>query len=322
MLKGTWDYEPVDCSRFPNVKQGTLEEINIWFDKIQSFLPLLHRPRFMDLISGIRCADIPNHKVPNEEICLLLNAMFAMAASFSDSPYFANIPLPERGEAFGRRAKILYETSLSHFTVPSLLYVQGLTILEFYLYAMESNPQGWVLIGICSRLAYELELDKIDEDTDSDVTAPQMDFPAHKNWTRQEERRRLWWSIWELDSFAAAVACRRPTVDKRNMQVMIPVSDKNWFSDTPVESAILDPSSSKSWRTLERFENQDPRAWYLVANFILLSAHDLAESKNSSQEEARALETAVACFFLIFLSDFNISSASLSFTKERYQRSN
>jgi hypothetical protein len=26
MLKGTWDYEPVDCSRFPNVKQGTLEE--------------------------------------------------------------------------------------------------------------------------------------------------------------------------------------------------------------------------------------------------------------------------------------------------------
>jgi hypothetical protein len=149
-----------------------------------------------------------------------------------------------------------------------------------------------------------------------------MDFPAHKNWTRQEERRRLWWSIWELDSFAAAVACRRPTVDKRNMQVMIPVSDENWFSDTPVESDILDPSSSKSWRTLEKRENQDPRAWYLVANFILLSAHDLAQSKNSSQEEARALETAVACFFLIFPSDFNISSASLSFTKERYQRSN
>jgi hypothetical protein len=37
-------------------------------------------------------------------------------------------------------------------------YLQGLLILAFYLYSMEPDPQGWLLIGACSRLAYELGL--------------------------------------------------------------------------------------------------------------------------------------------------------------------
>lgn len=294
------------------------DRIDIWFDKIQSFLPLLHRPRFMETLSCIRDKEGPRYRNLDWEISLLLNAMFAMAARFSNSPYFAGTPFPERGGQFAKRAKMLYDSSLPHIRAPTLIYLQGLTVLAFYLYAMEPNPQGWVLIGICSRLAYELELDKVDEDLEK--TKSQMAQP--EVWSKQEEQRRVWWCIWELDGFAAAIACRRPAIDKGNMQVMLPVSDGTWFSNTPVESAIIDPVPTKAWQTLEKCENQDVRAWFLLANFLLLSAHDLAQSRRSSKEDTKALETAVACFFLLMPSDFNLSSPSLSFTDSSYQRSN
>lgn len=240
-----------------------------------------------------------------------------MAARFSDSPYFADTPFPERGEPFAKRAKRLYESSIPHLRSPTLIYLQGLTVLAFYLYAMEPNPQGWVLIGICSRLAYELELDKIDEDPAINKTQ----MSRTEEWSRQEERRRTW-CIWELDGFAAAIACRRPTIDKRNMQVMLPVSDETWFSNVPVESAIIDPIPTKAWQTLGKCKNQDVRAWFLIAHFLLLSAHDLAQSKRSSKQDVNTLETAVSCFFLMMPSEFNLSSPSLSFTNRTYQRSN
>ncbi|KAJ5333097.1 uncharacterized protein N7506_006880 [Penicillium brevicompactum] len=63
--------------------------------------------------------------------------------------------------------------------------------------------------------------------TRRDVTAPWHSL------CRKEERRRLGWSIWELDVFAAAIGHRRPTVDKRNMQDILSVSDGKWFSNTP-----------------------------------------------------------------------------------------
>lgn len=279
---------------------------------------MLHRPRFIDKISSIRDGEELSYRNLDWETSLLLNAMFAMAARFSNSPYFSGQPIPERGEHFAKRAKRLYETSLPHLRAPTLIYLQGLTVLAFYLYAMEPNPQGWVLIGICSRLAYELELDKIDEDPE--ITRSQLTGP--EEWSRQEERRRTWWCIWELDGFAAAIACRRPTIDKRNMQTMLPVSDETWFSNTPVESAIIDPMLTKAWQTLEKCENQDVRAWFLIANFLLLSAHDLAQSKRSSKQEVNALETAVSCFFLMMPSELNLSSPSLSFTDRTYRRSN
>lgn len=91
------------------------------------------------------------------------------------------------------------------------MYLQGLITLAFYLYATEPDSQGWLLIGTCARLAYALELDKLDED--SEAVQAQMGLP--EEWSMQEERRRAWWCIWELDAFAAAIACRRPTIDKK-----------------------------------------------------------------------------------------------------------
>lgn len=201
------------------------------------------------------------------------------------------------------------------------MYLQGLITLAFYLYATEPDSQGWLLIGTCARLAYALELDKLDED--SEAVQAQMGLP--EEWSMQEERRRAWWCIWELDAFAAAIACRRPTIDKKkhasHAEVMLPVSDEAWFSNIPVESAIIDPRPTHAWRTLENSRNQDPRSWYLVANFLLLCAHDLLHTKAPSPQEVDQLEAALTCFAMLLPASLDLQRP-LSFTETTYRRSN
>ncbi|KAH1823487.1 hypothetical protein KXX35_009807 [Aspergillus fumigatus] len=207
--------------------------VDLWFDRVQSFLPLLHRPRFQ--------------------------SQFATDTGVTSSKYHG-LGWEHRGDQFAQRAKAIYEASLPRLKAPTLVYLQGLITLAFYLYATEPDSQGWLLIGTCARLAYALELDKLDED--SEAVQAQMGLP--EEWSMQEERRRAWWCIWELDAFAAAIACRRPTIDKKkhasHAEVMLPVSDEAWFSNIPVESAIIDPRPTHAWRTLENSRNQDPRS--------------------------------------------------------------
>lgn len=291
--------------------------VDLWFDRAQSFLPLLHRPRFRSTFATETDETSSIYHGLSWEVALLLNAMFAVVARFSDAPYFAGTPCQYRGELFAQRAKAIYEASLPRLKAPTLVYLQGLIILAFYLYAMEPDSQGWLLIGTCSRLAHALELDKLDED--SEAVQARMGRP--EEWSMQEERRRAWWCIWELDAFAAAIACRRPTIDKKNMQVMLLVSDEAWFSNIPVESAIIDPRPTYAWRTLENSQNQDPRSWFLVANFLLLCAHDLLHTKTPLAEEVDQLQAALTCFAMLLPASLDLQP-SLSFTELTYRRSN
>lgn len=278
---------------------------------------MLHRPRFKSQFATDTVGTSSSYHGLGWEVALLLNAMFAVAARFSHGPYFAGTPCQHRGEQFAQRAKAIYEASIPRLKAPTLVYLQGLITLAFYLYATEPDSQGWLLIGTCSRLAYELELDKLDED--SEIVQAQMGLP--EEWSMQEERRRAWWCIWELDAFAAAIACRRPTIDKKNMQVMLSVSDEAWFSNIPVESAIIDPRPTHAWRTLENSQNQDPRSWYLVANFLLLCAHDLLHTKAHLPQEVDQLEAALTCFAMLLPASLDLKP-SLSFTELTYRRSN
>lgn len=105
------------------------------------------------------------------------------------------------------------------------------------------------------------------------------------------------------------------------MQVMLPVSDEAWFSNIPVESAIIDPRPTHAWRTLENSRNQDPRSWYLVANFLLLCAHDLLHTKAPSPQEVDQLEAALTCFAMLLPASLDLQRP-LSFTETTYRRSN
>lgn len=80
------------------------------------------------------------------------------------------------------------------------------------------------------------------------------------------------------------------------------------------------PSSTPGQHT-PGARNQDPRSWYLVANFLLLCAHDLLHTKAPSPQEVDQLEAALTCFAMLLPASLDLQRP-LSFTETTYRRSN
>ncbi|KAJ9615219.1 hypothetical protein H2200_001293 [Cladophialophora chaetospira] len=285
------------------VPQDLVEElINLYFSKVHCFVPILHKPQFMSNLASIdvNCA---HHDQASLEKRFLLFNMIALAARFSTSYFFGDIPAVDRGNDFAEKAKILYGESLRTIQNPTLEYLQACTLLAWYLYLSGPNSQGWLMIGTCTRLAYDLGIDKVDLKVHKNPeTGPSM------TWRKREELRRTWWSIWELDTFASAISCRAHTIDRVKMAVMLPVSDEDWFNDHPVESVVINPDPLHAWYSLRDSPNQDERAWFLLINYLLLIAHDLSQERSPSSADIQNIEKAVACYVLLLPPQFHLDS--------------
>jgi hypothetical protein len=102
--------------------------LNLFFDKVQAWAPILHRPRFQAkyerqlLVDGDVMQGLPVDE------SLLFYSMFAMSARFSNHPRFAGVPPNKRGYEFARRARDFYSQARS-LRNPSLTYLQGCILL-------------------------------------------------------------------------------------------------------------------------------------------------------------------------------------------------
>ena len=303
---GDWTGE-ITCSL-------AIDLANQFFDKIQVWLPLLHRPRFQlhfepkflaegDIMAGLSADD-----------ALLLYCMFALSARFSNHPAFKNIPPLKRGHWYAERARQIY-TQAPPTQTPSLTYLQGCILLANYFYTSGPTPQGWILIGVCVRLAYALGLSEIDDEDWTPV--------HHLESTDKEELRRAWWLVWELDTFASCVSRKPYAIDRKRMAVMLPISDEAWFAGADVSSAELLNLPGHSWRSLSGSSNQDERAWFLVANHFMATIHDrMQQRQDISTEEKLTLQNEIVCFKLALPASLRLEIENLTFTPETFAKCN
>jgi hypothetical protein len=127
------------------------------------------------------------------------------------------------------------------------------------------------------------------DDEDSDVG-------QDKTWSEKEEMRRAWWLVWELDTFGSSVSSRPFMIDPTRMSVSLPVSDEIWLSDIETTSAKLIADPGSSWKSIHNVENQTPRAWFLVTNFLMSLAHVLSQRKAGISLDTRIrLEYDISC---------------------------
>ncbi|KAK5044481.1 hypothetical protein LTR84_010762 [Exophiala bonariae] len=305
----------LELQQLPLALMKELWSIDHYFDKVHSFVPILHKYHWVEAWLGDPSRLRATLKT-NSPSSLLVHMVFALAARFSLSPYFEREPPSERGQRIAAKATAIYWDCLQSLQQPDLVYLQGCTLLAWYLYLSGPNLQGWLTIGTCTRLAYEMGIDKID--------ATNGDVPLTLDWSQQEEQRRVWWSIWELDTFASAIACRPHTIDRLSMAVKLPVSDADWLADNSVESVVIDPDPLNAWYTLRDSANQDERAWFLLCNYLLLIAYGLGRQSNVSDQSILEIEKAVTCFALLLPKQFHLHPelGSLSFGPKDFIRSN
>lgn len=135
--------------------------------------------------------------VVSEEDAFAIYAMTAIAARFSDSPPFHDLPTVSRGDALAFHATTLKDSLLSDLQHPTLSMIKGCILLAFYNLLAAQFGAGSISTSICVRLAYQLSLDEVDEDEvedDGDLVADSGDERT-ASWLQKEELRRIWWSM-------------------------------------------------------------------------------------------------------------------------------
>ncbi|KAJ4191144.1 hypothetical protein NW759_016692 [Fusarium solani] len=145
---------------------------------------------------------------------------------------------------------------------------------------------------------------------------------ASAEWTDLEERRRAFWIVWELETFGSTVARRPSAINRNRMAVRLPVSDEAWFAERPVDSPILDPRPGEAWKVLFDSPNQDERAWFLLANFLMAICYDTYSSRYAYPQEQKELADSVTCLNLAITQRFGLEIHPILFNSEQFTKSN
>ena len=295
------------------------ELVRLYFDMIQPWLSLLHRPRFYARYmteDGQTLRSLHGYTVAE---ALLLHGMFALAARHSSSRELEATSPPDRGMRFITTAALIYEKARLEIEEPDLVYLQACILLAFERYTAGPCHRGWILSGTCVRIAYDLGLCDIDEEDDT-TSAETLD---PEQWSRKEEMRRAWWHSWELDMFGSCMSRRPSMTDRRRMAVLLPVSDEAWYAGRPVASAVLRKDPSEAWKSLIGCPNQDARAWFIVANYLMTIPIDILQGGEPIPEaKCQVLANSIACFSLALPPHLRLSSPSFRFDDSCFAQSN
>lgn len=276
---------PGDCSR-----SMVLHLVDLFFDKVQPWLPILHKPRFSDFLrEKLQHGNDALASLPANE-AVLLASMMALSTRFLSAETLAGFPCAEWEQAYVVRAQHLYAEARNLETY-DLMYLQGSIVLAYYFYSSGLSAQGWILVGVCVRLAYDFGLSETD--ADDQRVEPALD------WVYMEECRRAWWLVWELDTFGSFV-CKKPyAIDRGRFFVLLPVSDEAWFAGEQVSSVRLPTEPESSWAGLRNSPNQAERAWYLVALSIMSRAAGyLQTTRQLTPERQSVMDNEISCLRL------------------------
>ncbi|KAF2186233.1 hypothetical protein K469DRAFT_687228 [Zopfia rhizophila CBS 207.26] len=279
------------------------ELVHIYFDKVQAWVPLFNRPKFYARYMNGVDGGLTTVEGYSLEDAFIFYSIFSLSARYSSSSFFGTTPPLGRGENFATCAIDLYDKSRRALEPATVPYLQGCILLAYYLYTSGPCPRSWTLTGVCVRMAYELELNNIDES--------EPDLLDAESWSQKEGLRRVWWLIWELDAFGSSISRRPYFIHSRKMKVHLPVSDKSWFANTPVRSAPLRAKPAVAWKSLCDCPNQSARAWFLVSNYLMTLPHDMAQDVDGvSERERQELENSITCFGLSLPHAFSLDTNS------------
>lgn len=210
----------------------------------------------------------------------------SVASSFSGDASHALKPDHLLDLAFNSIEKALRECDDE---TPPLCLLQGLIIATHCQLTRGVRGKAWRSLGTSIRVAYELNLHLVDADHSSKVS---QNLDPHK-WCEDEERRRAWWAIWEMDVFASTIRRMPPAVDWAQMETLLPVDDWDWYAKKPYPSCFMERDPLRRWKSLQQSGNQSPKAWFLVINSLMKDAQIISSPRSipSSQGSLERCES-------------------------------
>ncbi|KAK4153435.1 fungal-specific transcription factor domain-containing protein [Chaetomidium leptoderma] len=267
------------------LSRSTLEQmISIYFKKMVA-ISLFHEPSFSQKLRSI---DSP------VQICALLAALVGFAARFYPLETDLVTQTEERvadPEHYQTMALRFIDESLACCgdERPPLCIVQALIVATHCQLSRGVHGRAWRSLGMCVRLAYELNLHLVD----APRAGQGREEDGHK-WRDAEEKRRAWWAMWEMDIYASTIRRTPPAVDWAQMEILLPADDADWFHDRPAPSALLERDPVKRWKVLQDSGNGSPKAWYLIISSLMKDAQVITSPRgvpwSQSNQKSRQQE--------------------------------
>ncbi|CCT69331.1 uncharacterized protein FFUJ_06847 [Fusarium fujikuroi IMI 58289] len=248
-------------------KQSVEKMVRIYFDNMVA-INLFHEPTFTQTL----------HSITSEsQLIALLAAICAYSVRFV--PFEADPELEQElswgstdhktPTTFLNLSSQQIDKALNECTddPPPLCVLQALIVTTHCQLTQGVRGRAWRALGTYVRLAYELNLHLLD----SRYAVEQYDHSTHR-WGEDEEKRRAWWAIWEMDVFASTIRRTPTAISWSQMEVLLPAPDANWYQDNPVGSCFLEQEPGQRWKALQESGNVSPKAWFIVINSLMKDA--------------------------------------------------
>lgn len=232
--------------------------IPIFFQSFHSF-GLFREPAFYDKLS----------QIPSVlQATALLASMFAFVSKRAHGEALAELDYCELASEYANNA--LAECGDDQ---PPLCLLQALILITHRRVIKGVRGRAWRSLGLCIRVACELGIDSVDVGKDA-----QSDITDVARWCEDEEQRRAYWAIYEIDIFATIMKQARMMTDWGTKMVYLPVDDEHWFQAQPQKSCFLEADVLQRTKVLQETKNESARAWYVVLNSLVAQSYILGRS--------------------------------------------
>lgn len=175
----------------------------------------------------------------------LLFAVLASAIRFSSDPYFSE----SKSEALRAYAseswKLIVAVCFGPESDPNIYYCQAVTLLSIIDFTAGRRHPGWLKIGLSIRIAQDLQL----------MMEPSQDL-SH---AEQEERRRVFWSIYVLDKLCSCGRARP-----------VALADAHCFVQLPCDEMTFRKGEWKKTLSLEQAFSTNETEMDEISNFALV----------------------------------------------------
>ncbi|KAK5050512.1 hypothetical protein LTR84_003793 [Exophiala bonariae] len=164
----------------------------------------------------------------------------------------------------------------------SLVLLQTMILNTLCLLVQGVRGRAWRLLGTCIRSAYELNLHLIDAGKPRGL----IQSLNAAQWCVEEEWRRAWWAIWEMDVFASVIRRCPAGIDWHQNDTFLPVEDEQWYHGEPQPSCALELDITERWKSLVAVDSKSPRAWFIVINSLMKDAQIISSPMNIDKSSA------------------------------------
>lgn len=278
-------------------------------------IDLFHRPSFSEKVGRI---------LSSAQITALLAAMVAFSVRFQpagDKETQSQTDAHKRATHFLHLASKYCDNALKECGdhIPPLCLLQAFVLVAHSQLTQGVLGRAWRVLGTCVRLAYEMNLHLVD------ARGPGSS-KDDKRWCEDEEKRRVWWVIWEMDVFATTIRRTPTAVDWSQIETLLPMDNEHWFEGKPAQSCFFQQDPILRWKALSNSGNQSPKAWFIVINSLMKNAQQISSPRGIPNEngtsadqidEARkrleVIANAVHCFQLALPSHLKYDQQRLGF---------